>query len=121
MNNQTFDPTEAAKAQDSYCTQHEVPMFAPSDGICYHCGRNIYDPITYRGREDHTDILPGVGTKGYDGAGVVTRSEREVAKGIEVHHVGGGHHRVRLHRAHRRGQFPHQGIRPARHDQLVYL
>ena len=54
MNNQTFDPTEAAKAQDSYCTQHEVPMFAPSDGICYHCGRNIYDPITYRGREDHT-------------------------------------------------------------------
>lgn len=54
MNNQTFNPTEAAKAQATYCDQHEIPMFAPSDGNCWACGRNIYDPMTYRGHEDHT-------------------------------------------------------------------
>ena len=54
MNDLIFDPTEAAKVQEAYCNQREIPMFAPSDGICFHCGRNIYDPITYRGREDKT-------------------------------------------------------------------
>lgn len=49
-----FDPIEAAKAQEAYCDQHEVPMFAPSNGWCNACGRNIYEPYTYRGREDHT-------------------------------------------------------------------
>lgn len=38
----TYDPIKAAKAQDTYCDQHEIPHFAPSDGCCYSCGRNIY-------------------------------------------------------------------------------
>ena len=54
MNDLIFDPAAAAKAQENYCEQHEVPMFAPSNGICDHCGRNIYDPITYRGHENKT-------------------------------------------------------------------
>ena len=29
-------------------------MRFPSNGWCYSCGRNIYEPYTYRGREDHT-------------------------------------------------------------------
>ena len=54
MNDLIFDPTAAAKAQEDYCRQQEVPMFAPASGICARCGRNIYDPITYRGHEDKT-------------------------------------------------------------------
>lgn len=44
----TYDPTKAAKAQEAYCEQNEVPMFAPTSGICCRCGKNIFDPITYR-------------------------------------------------------------------------
>ena len=54
MNDLIFDPTEAAKAQEAYCDRNEVPMYAPANGICYRCGRNIYDPITYRGHENKT-------------------------------------------------------------------
>jgi len=50
----TYDAIAAAKAQEEYCNAHEHPMFAPSNGWCSSCGRNIYEPYTYRGREDHT-------------------------------------------------------------------
>jgi len=49
MNDLIFDPTEAAKAQEAYCDRNEVPMYAPANGICYRCGRNIYDRITCLG------------------------------------------------------------------------
>lgn len=39
-----FDPKRAAKAQSDYCNKQEVPHFAPHNGICYRCGRNIYMP-----------------------------------------------------------------------------
>lgn len=50
----TFEVIQAAKAHEAYCNAHEVPMFAPSNGWCNACGRNIYEPYTFRGREDHT-------------------------------------------------------------------
>ena len=40
-----FDPTKAAQAQEAYCNQREVPMFAPRNGLCYRCGYNIFLPI----------------------------------------------------------------------------
>ena len=34
---------EAAKvAQEEYCVENEVPMFAPYSGICHRCCENIY-------------------------------------------------------------------------------
>lgn len=39
-----YNPTEAIAAQDRYCEEHELPRFAPLDGICPSCGRNIYLP-----------------------------------------------------------------------------
>lgn len=30
------------KAQSKYCKKRGLPRFAPSDGICWHCHRNIY-------------------------------------------------------------------------------
>ena len=38
----TFNRQEAIKAQRDYCDKHDVPHFAPFDGICYSCGANIY-------------------------------------------------------------------------------
>lgn len=40
-----YNPRKANRAQEAYAEAHELPVFAPSDGICCHCGRNIYLPI----------------------------------------------------------------------------
>ena len=42
--NTNFDPAKAAAEQEKYCSETERPLFAPHDGICYNCGRNIYLP-----------------------------------------------------------------------------
>ena len=34
---------QCVKAQKRYCDQNELPHFAPYDGVCWSCGRNIYD------------------------------------------------------------------------------
>lgn len=39
-----FDPKQAAAVQKAYCQAEGIPMFAPHDGICYYCGRNIFLP-----------------------------------------------------------------------------
>lgn len=39
-----FDPKKAIAAQHEYCEANECPEFAPRDGRCYRCGRNIYLP-----------------------------------------------------------------------------
>ena len=50
---QDFNPRRAAEEQRRYCEDQECPMFAPSDGICYRCGRNIYEPYRFR---DHDTV-----------------------------------------------------------------
>ena len=50
----TYDATKAIKAQEVYCDEHKIPQFAPRNGWCSSCGRNIYEPYTYRGHEDQT-------------------------------------------------------------------
>ena len=39
-----FNYKRAAEAQGDYCEEHEIPMFAPTGGICPRCSRNIYLP-----------------------------------------------------------------------------
>ena len=39
-----FDVIEGPKAQETYCEEAHVPHFAPHDGRCFRCGRNIYSP-----------------------------------------------------------------------------
>lgn len=48
-----YNVAEASEAQRRYCDARGIPMFAPADGWCHVCGRNIYHAVTYRGREDH--------------------------------------------------------------------
>lgn len=42
----TFEIKAASAAQRAYCDEHELPQFAPSDGICHRCGYNIYLPLS---------------------------------------------------------------------------
>lgn len=39
-----FNPVKAAEAQKAYCEKNEYPQFAPANGICWYCNRNIYIP-----------------------------------------------------------------------------
>lgn len=47
-NMERFDTIDAAAAQKRYCEEHEIPLFAPSNGWCSCCGRNIYEPYPVR-------------------------------------------------------------------------
>lgn len=37
-----YNPKEAAENQTNYCHEKSLPCFAPSDGMCWACGYNIY-------------------------------------------------------------------------------
>ena len=39
----TLNKGKAIAAQMIFCSKHNLPMFAPSNGICWRCGRNIYE------------------------------------------------------------------------------
>jgi hypothetical protein len=34
------------EAQEKYCTENNIPLFAPSDGECFDCDKQIYNKIT---------------------------------------------------------------------------
>ena len=44
FDNELWNPTvrEAIAAQQQYCKEHKAPHFAPDDGFCYSCGKQIY-------------------------------------------------------------------------------
>ena len=33
---------EAIRQQRDYCKRHDVPLFAPGDGVCFKCHNQIY-------------------------------------------------------------------------------
>ena len=39
-----FNVQESIKAQRMYCEDNKEPHFAPKDGRCWKCGKNIYEP-----------------------------------------------------------------------------
>lgn len=49
MNGGNFNPPKANRAQIKYCDEHECPVFAPMNGVCYRCGYNIYLPTNGKG------------------------------------------------------------------------
>lgn len=54
-----FNAKAAAQAQAQYCRDKEVPQFAPIDGVCHSCGRNIYVP-TVAGEGTETVSVSGI-------------------------------------------------------------
>ena len=47
-----FNVEESIKGQNEYCRKNEYPYFAPRNGICWCCRRNIYKPIFYKNLGD---------------------------------------------------------------------
>lgn len=43
-----FDVEKACRAQKKYCQEHNAPHFAPYDGVCWKCRRNIYQQIGWK-------------------------------------------------------------------------
>ena len=39
---ETYDSARAVQAQRDYCVANNLPLFAPYDGRCFRCHRNIY-------------------------------------------------------------------------------
>jgi hypothetical protein len=42
-----FDIEKACEAQRKFVKEHDYPHFAPGNGICYNCRRNIYGQNGY--------------------------------------------------------------------------
>lgn len=40
----TFCPKEANEKQTEFCNRYNIPLLAPENGECFHCGKNIYMP-----------------------------------------------------------------------------
>ena len=41
-----FNKEKSIQAQRNYCKENKLPHFAPHDGRCWSCGKNIYEPFT---------------------------------------------------------------------------
>lgn len=53
-----YDVRTSIICQKKYCEQRNLPMFAPSDGICYNCRRNIYLPHSNSGKPNTYTGIP---------------------------------------------------------------
>ena len=42
---ETYDVLKASLAQEEYCREKKMPYFAPSNGICWSCKKNIYEDL----------------------------------------------------------------------------
>lgn len=47
MEQETFDAKASCAAQAKLCKEKGYPDFAPSNGVCYDCRRQIYEQIDH--------------------------------------------------------------------------
>ena len=59
FNNELWNENVRAciEAQKNYCKENGVPHFAPQDGFCYSCGKQIYADCEKNGFIDHGETL----------------------------------------------------------------
>lgn len=57
MSEKTFDVLESSKAQVEYCKETGAPHFAPRNGVCWNCNKNIYQELPHK---HHTTIMCGI-------------------------------------------------------------
>ncbi len=54
----TFDFNKAAEAQAEHAKEIEAPLFAPEDGRCYLCYRNIYRQVGWTWFDKQVEVSP---------------------------------------------------------------
>ena len=57
-----YDVMSSIACQKKYCEENGYPMFAPPDGVCYFCGKNIYSPRLAKGYGGHKETYTGIPT-----------------------------------------------------------
>ena len=62
MGEPKYDVRTSIICQRRYCEEHNLPHFAPSDGVCYHCHNNIYSPHIVYGQRGSKDTYTGIPT-----------------------------------------------------------
>ncbi|AHM74549.1 hypothetical protein [Yersinia hibernica] len=50
MSQKAYSSNMARKAQEEYCQNNGAPHFAPRDGICFRCKKDIYQQHSLNGR-----------------------------------------------------------------------
>lgn len=61
-----YTPQECIAAQEKYCKENQLPLFAPSDGYCPHCRSNIYAGLKgYSLRKSMSTLITGCPRCGY--------------------------------------------------------
>ena len=61
-----FDVSESVKAQRRFCKENNYPHFAPNNGRCYRCGKQIYEPVEHERRNWKTNEVTGFYITGID-------------------------------------------------------
>ena len=75
---ETFDRQKAIIAQRKLCEEKGYPHFAPENGVCWRCHKNIYDEIKEEGRDWRTGKPNG---KFYTHGISVERAAKELVTG----------------------------------------
>jgi hypothetical protein len=75
-----YDVQKAIKAQADYCEKTGSPHFAPKSGICWACGKNIYEPL---GRKSG-QLASRIGRTGYRRVDICPFDEADYITGITV-------------------------------------
>ena len=55
-----YDVAKAAEMQREYCGKNGV-MFAPIDGVCWNCHKNIYRPIKHENKYTEKNVVTYTG------------------------------------------------------------
>lgn len=54
--NSKYNVSNGIKAQEKYCNENNLPHFAPTNGQCWKCKRNIYEPVGWKNEYDSYGI-----------------------------------------------------------------
>jgi hypothetical protein len=57
--NKIFDVNKSIAAQEKLCMEKGYPHFAPMNGVCWWCHRNIYNPVEHE-RKTLTPYITGI-------------------------------------------------------------
>ena len=60
INNLTYDKELAANRQMEFASSNGFPHFAPLNGVCFKCRKNIYEPIEIKSSNGHETFIRGI-------------------------------------------------------------
>ena len=71
MEKEDFNIIKSIERQKEYCGKNNLPHFAPRDGVCWACHRNIYSAVGWKNENgfrvkadiDEADYVTGVTTE----------------------------------------------------------